>query len=117
MYMYILFQIWTLFNYNNYRFITEYVSCKNNTKDICFKIQNKSFISRYLIKINCYNKLHSSICYNILHSNICYYILHSNICYNILHSNICYKVSNHQLISLRFSTKFVFFRAYLVILS
>jgi hypothetical protein len=27
------------------------------------------------------------------------------------------KVSNHQLISLRFSTKFVFFRAYLVILS
>jgi hypothetical protein len=27
------------------------------------------------------------------------------------------KVSNHQLISLRFSTKFVFFQAYLVILS
>ena len=27
------------------------------------------------------------------------------------------EVSNHQLISLRFSTKFVFFRAYLVILS
>jgi hypothetical protein len=27
------------------------------------------------------------------------------------------KVSNHQLISLRFSTKFVFFRAYLVLCS
>jgi len=28
--MYFLFQIWTLFDYNNYRFIIEYVSCKNN---------------------------------------------------------------------------------------
>ena len=30
---------------------------------------------------------------------------------------VALKVSNHQLISLRFSTKFVLFRAYLVILS
>jgi hypothetical protein len=38
MYMYILFQIWTLFNYNNYRFITEYVSFKNNTIVLGFRL-------------------------------------------------------------------------------